>query len=621
MRLDYSVPKVEFLIGDFDCTDYLDSISLSQPIHEITQTLTWSGRFVVSFNRKARSNGLAESEFDQGLTPGRWRPNQVQVKLKIKGYTLPVLRIDRYAYNPQTGKGEGALHQILDAVATDRPGGQIGGAAVSNGSGAIVDVVVPVQSAVSQLLTKAFYRCTVQPEQAMSGGLVGLIYGGLISRNPVADAQKLAGVQWQWLTVDTQEKIRTIHGDPMRVPVLFSRSLSQIEWEPDIDHINFAASKVIVTGSHQQPAPIKCQMNPAPVDPTLDRKGRSKYQRVEEMQPANKVFTKGAAGNTSPIISEIKWVFYQYPDDLTWDSQLLQFMQANLIYERDAATKSDRYGPVDQPCQTVTVYQWPVGRVFSDQGTASNLVVAAWEVQSEKRKGRWVPFGVIDPKGQKGNLTLGLERYEDLKTGVTYPAQSEHGGTINPKTGSAQCLEPVPKKEERQPMAELPLETVAVAGIAEVSPANWTPIRPEILALEVGWLGSDGSARYLAQRIAEREAWRRDSVKVVMPIPTEWLAAGCPPLRRAYLHDGHWQIDGVILSLQEGEAKFAFTAARIDREGQPTISSRNEIIIRVQPRVRIDSATRPLSETTPITIRVIAVPGSGGGGGGGGGVP
>jgi hypothetical protein len=613
MRLDYSVPDFQFLIGAFDCTDYLDSISLSQPIHEVTQVLTWSGRFTVSFNRKAIARGLLEADFDQNLTPVRWRPNQVQIKLKIKGYTLPVMRIDRYAYNAQTGQGEGVLHQLIDAVATDRPAVdpplQIGGA---RSAGAPL-APVSVDAAVIGLLNAAFYGCSINPLK--HGRLMpGLIYGEISTRNPVSDAQRLAGIYWNWLTVDNAEAVRTVNGDSSAVPPLFSRTLKQLEWVPDIDHLNFAAEQVIVTGSCQRPAPIPCAQNPVAPDTSLDRKGRPKYQRVVEQQPFSKIFAKGAQGNLSAGIAEVKWIFYQYPDDLNWDSQLLQFMPNNLTYERDAASNSDRYGPIDQPCQTVTVYEWPLGRVFSDQGTANNLVVAALEMQSEKRKGRWVPYGLLDTKNQKGNLILGLERYEDLTTGVTYPGQADHAGVINPVTGKAQCLELAPKKEERQPLAENPLETVPIAGRASVAPAGWTPICRRDLTLEVGFLPDIGTANYLAQQIARREAWRRDSVKVVMPIPDEWLAAGCPPLRRAYLHDGHWQIDGIILSLQGDEAKFAFTAARIDREGQPTISIRNEIIIRVRSRVQIDSATRPLSETTPITIRVIAVPGSGGGG-------
>jgi hypothetical protein len=612
MRLDYSVPDFQFLIGAFDCTDYLDSISLSQPIHEITQVLTWSGRFTVSFNRKAIARGLLEADFDQGLTPGRWRPNQVQIKLKIRGYTLPVMRIDRYAYNPQTGQGEGTLHQIIDAVATDRPAKdpplQIGGA---RSAGTLAPV--SVSAAVIGLLNAAFYGCSVNPPK-YDRNMPGLIYGEVSTRNPVADAQQLASIYWNWIAVDNAEAIRVITGDPLTTPVLFSRTLGAMEWTPDIDHINFAAEQVIVTGSHQRPAKILCdEISP---DTTLDRKGRPKYQRVIEQQPLSKIFSKGAQDILSPGVAEVKWVFYQYPDDLDWDSQLLQFMPNNLLYERDAVSKSDRNGPIDQPCQTVTVYEWPVGRVFSDQGTANNLVVAALEMQSEKRKGRWVPYGLIDSKNQKGNLNLGLERYEDLITGVTYPGRTEHAGTIDPKTGKAQCLERQPKKEERQLLPETPLETVPVVGRSSIAPAGWVPICRRDLVLEVGFLPDTGAANYLAQQIAKREAWRRDSVKVVMPIPDEWLAAGCPPLRRAFLHDGHWQVDGAILEMQEGEARFAFTAARIDRNSVPIFNPRTEIIARVRPSASITSSTRPLPISGTIVFRAIAVEGSGGGGGG-----
>lgn len=612
MRINYSVSDFQFLIGGFDCTDYLDSISLSQPIHEIAQPLTWSGRFTVSYNRKAVSDGLTESAFDQGLMPARWRPSQSQVKLKIRGYNLPVLRIDRYAYNPQTNTGEGTLHQIIDAVATDRPA--IDPPLVTGGVRSVGSLApVPVHSAVDGLLGAAFYGCSVNPARS-SLSMPGLIYGEISTRNPIADAQKLAGIYWNWLTVDTSEIVRLVSGDPFASPVLFSRSLAEIEWTPDIDHINFAAERVIVTGSCQQPAKLLCDEKPP--DTTLDRKGRPKYQRIAEQQPLSKIFSLGAQGNLSPGIAEIKWIFYQYPDDLSWDSNLLQFMPTELLYERDAAPNSDRNGPIDQPCQTVTVYQQPAGRVFSSQEANTSLIVAALEMQSEKRKGRWVPYGVLDSKNQKENLNLGLERYEDLTTGVTYPGRTEHAGVVNPSTGKAQCLERPPKKEERQPLAEIPLETVPVTGRASVSPAGWNPICRRDLVLEVGFLPNAVAANYLAQQIAQREAWRRDSVKVVMPIPVEWLAAGCPPLRRAFLHDGHWQVDGLILEIQEGEARFAFSGARIDRIGVPVFSARSEIIVRARPQISICSSPRPLNVISVIVFRAVAVPGSGGGGGG-----
>lgn len=573
MRLDYSVPNFEFLVGGFDCTDYLDEISLSLPIHEIAQTLTWSGRFKLSRNRKAVSAGLPESAFMPETQPGRWRPAQVPVILKIKGHTLPVMRIDRYAYNRQNSTGEGTLTQILDAVATDRPAQLLAGRTTGSNAPNLAATTGNVANIVTKLIDQAFENCAVGTPVISTGQQVGVLYGLAYSSNPISDAQRLVGTQWQWLTVDNAETVRTVSGDPLPLPVLFSRSLGQVEWEPDIDHVNFAAEKVIVTGSRQQLAQIPCKENPEPLNPNLDKKGRPLVQRTEEQQPFNQVFARNNGGITDLTLAEVKWIFYQYKGEnnqpSNWDSQLWRFVPAELLFElqTDLPLPEAELGSV---CQTVTVTEWPAGRVFSKLGTSTSLMTAVLEFQSEKRKARYIPFGVLNPKA--GTVTtLSAERIERLRTKPYFPSGT-HGGTVNPKTGQAQCLEPVPAKEERQPLAEQPLETVPVRGVATVTPAGWTPITPRDLVMEMGYLPSDGVAKYLAEQIAKRESWRRDSLKITMPIPQEWLAAGCPPLRRCYLHDGHWQMDGLILSIQGQEAKFAFAAARIDRLGTSVVS-------------------------------------------------
>jgi hypothetical protein len=569
MRLDYSVPNFQFLIGNFDCTNYLDEISLSLPMHEIGQILTWTGRIRVSYNRAAIKAGLAEGDFDPWVTPGRWRPTQVPVTLKIKGHTLPIMRIDRYAYNHQNQAGEGTLHQILDAVAFDQPAEvQVGGATIS-GIGALP--VTSVAAIVDRLIGEAFRGAMVAPPR-LTGGQAGLIYGLIYSRNPIQDAQKLCGAQWQWLTVDALERILAINGSPPPTP-LFTRTLGQIEWEPDVDHLNFAAQRVIVTGSHQQPAKVKCPDEP--LNPVLDRKGRPKLQKTIERQPFNQVFAKNNGGSIAPTTSEVKWIFYQYPDELSWDSQLYQFVPTDLLFDLQSDKPVDG-AAIDSPCQTVTVAQWPAGRIFSKLGTDTSLAVYSLEIQSERRRGRFVPAGVLKPS--LGNVfSLSEERYEILTTKPVEPGNN-HAGVVDPKTGQSKCLEPLPKAEERKPLAELPLETVAVRGLAYVAPPNWVPIIRQDLIMEVGFLPSDASANYLAEQVAKREAWRRDSVKVTMPIPDEWLVAGCPPLRRCYLQDGNWQMDGLIVSMQAGEAKFAFTAARIDRLGEPAMVAIENIL-------------------------------------------
>jgi hypothetical protein len=134
--LDYTAPQLQFLIGNFDASQYLDSISLSVPMHEPGQSLLWSGRFKISNNLAARINGLTDAHFSEYSSPVRWRPYQQQVRLNIKGFPSPVFRIENYRYNLQTAVGEGTLTQIPTAVAGDQPGiliettvsGNIGGA-------------------------------------------------------------------------------------------------------------------------------------------------------------------------------------------------------------------------------------------------------------------------------------------------------------------------------------------------------------------------------------------------------------------------------------------------------------------------------------------------------------
>jgi hypothetical protein len=616
--LDYRVPNFTISIGKFNLTPFLDEFEIALPMHEINDPLVWRGRFKISRNRAAILGGLTDNDFDPLFLPGRWRPGQQQVRAVINGRSLPVLRVEKYAYNPQSGTGEGTLTQIIELVATDRPADRQLGGAIASSVGSVP--YTSVGSVADRLIHEAFRQSTINPAVA-TGGLRGTIYGRIYSRNPIADAQKLFGTQWQWLWVETNEEIRSVSGDSRSSPSLFTRSLSQIEWEPDIDHVVLAADNVIVTGSRQQPAKVKCAENAPPLDPNLDRKGRPKLQKAIEYQPFNKVFTKNNGSSTAPTISEIKWIFYQYPDDLVWDGQIQHFLPTEGLFDLQSDYPIEG-APIDAPYQIVTVLERPTGRVFPSTGTAGDLIVASLEYQSERRKAKWVPAGVLNPK--LGTLAdLRLESREILTTKPVIAGAVGHGGTADPRTGKAQCLEPAPVKEERQPLPDHPLESVPIEGSARVRPLGWSPVTKSDLVMEVGFLPDTIAANDLAQKIATRESWRRDTVKITMPIPDEWLVEGCPPLGRCYLHDGHWQMDGLIISIRprDGEAKFAFSAARIDRLGVPLSKHVAQLDVRTVPYV--DIAVRPRRS---IAVEVRAATGvqfdvtttSGGGGGGGG---
>jgi hypothetical protein len=619
MSLSYRIQSFSITVGSFDITNYVETFSLSLPMYEIGQKLTWTGRFTLGYHRKAIQLAIPESDFDQVLNPTIWRPAQQPVTITINGTQLPILRIDRYAYDYIKGVGEGTFHQIIDAVATDRP--QVFQTGIFNPSSK-ANITHSVQGAVTKLLDKAFAGATVNPARNLLP-CIGTIYDELLSREPIGDACRLLGSNWQWMTIDNTETIKTIKPEPFSQTSLFTRTINQLEWEPEIDHINFAAPKVVVTGSFQQPKPIQCLDDPTPpaLNPNLDKAGRPKIQKTEEFQPSIEVFPDGGGG-LNPTRSEVKWIFYQYPDDLTWDAQLWQFIPADLLFEIQSDLPIEN-APVDSPCQTITVKQQPAGRLFPDLGTNVNLLVGELDIQSERRRGVYAPAGVLDPD-LGVNTTLKIKRYEKLLTKPIVLGSETHGGQIDPKTGKPQCLEPALVLQKRQPLAEVPLWTVPVRGTANVVSAGWTPIYPQEHIVDVGFCPGQTQAAYLAARIAEREQARRDSYKVSMPIPAEWLAANCPPLPRITLYDGDFLADGLIITFSQqgfasgGSAVFAFTAARLTKTGT-SLYSRNNLVqagFRIQANVKYAQAARLPKIQPGFRIGATVTYAEGGGGGG-----
>lgn len=604
--LDYSIPQFQFLVGGFDCTNYLDEIALSLPMHEIAQRLTWNGRFKVSFNRKARANGLPEAAFDQNQMPSRWRPAQVPIRLIIKGYTLPIMRIERYAYNPQTGTGEGSLHQILDVVAVDRPATEPG----------IEIYYTQLDQVVNVLVADGFRNATVATARSL-GGLQGEILGGVVTRNPINDAQRLMGTQWRSLTVNNSETVVShncsVSGN------LFVRSLSQIEIEPDIDHINFAATRVIVTGSRQVPKDIQ----PTPGQP------KPKLQKTTEQQPYNQVYpgADGQGNNITPTTAEVKTIGYLYPNDRRLPFEIAALVPTELLF--DLQTKQPIKGAEnDKPYLTITVKEWPIGRITS-LGSNNSLRIALVEIQSETNRSQYVPKLLLVPTvaGQPENFTLVPKASEKLTTTPVSP-RSNQSDEIDPKTGRQLLLEPKPIIEGQKPIADQPMETQAVTGIASVYPAGWSPIQQHDHIVEVGFLPNEQIADQLAQNLAAREQRRRDSLKVVMPIPDEWLAANCPILPRVTLWDGTWLAEGLIVSLQGSEAKFAFSASRIARfnAGGVAIPVYLEVVDRtIKAATFVRYRSRILPPPVQSTVNLRAVPyvsttsNAGGGDPGGGG--
>jgi hypothetical protein len=545
--LDYTVPSLQFLIGAFDASQYLDSTSLSVPMYEPGQALLWTGRFKVSNNLRARSNGLTDTDFSEYGTPNRWRPYQQQVRLNIKGFASPIFRIENYRYNPQTGSGEGMLTQIPTAVAGDRPGVSIA-----------TTVSGDIGTAIQKLLTAAFAGATAQPGYTLTGD-GGVLDVPLVTRNPWGDAVRLAGLNWRWLTVNGAEAIVEVDGASTSLVIV--RAAEQVELVPDLAAVYQSAQQVIVTGARQVEDKTAVT-NQAPTAP------RPKVKTTEEYRPAGAVFAS-LGSSTTPTLYERKTIIYQYWDDDLWSEYLPLFGNplTSFLYDIQSQTQTgiNPYGvpPVDLnvPMQTITIKQQPLGFLFPSLGVNSTLTDAEVLVESNLRKLTIKPLGVLFPAAGV-NATLMIEKRETLTSQLIPPGVQLTQVKTN-ASGTAQQYEARPKLEPLQPVATRPLKTEVLRGTAQLSPLGWVPVLAKPLVVDFGFLPDQARADFLAHRIAVREQQRRDQVLVDMPIPSEWLASGWTLLGRMVIGGNTYLMDGCVLSIADGQAKFGFTGGLV----------------------------------------------------------
>jgi hypothetical protein len=567
--LDYTVPPFQFLVGGFDASQYLDSISLSVPIHEPGQALLWSGQFKVSNNLRAVGNGLTEAWFSEFGNPSIWRPFQAPVRLYIKGYQSPVLRIENYRYNRQTKSGEGILMQIPAAVAGDRPGESV--------------VSGTIGTAIDSLLVAAFRGATVQPGRAVAGD-GGMLDVPLSTRDPWGDAVRLAGLNWNWLGVNGAEAIFSVNG--AGGGLVFNRSIEQVELVPDLAAIYQSASRVIVTGARQ----VIDRANTQDAVPSVPR---PKFKTTREERPYSTVFP--TVQSTAPIVFEEKTIVYQYWDDDSFADLPSQTALVGFLYDIQSQTQTginpyQRPPDLNIPLQTITMKRQPLGYLFPSVGVNTNLIVAELIIESNLRKLTIKPRGVLFPT-ETANTTLAIEKRETLTSAAIRP-----GAQLTPVStdanGQAQVYETRPKLEPPQPIATRPLKTEVLRGEAQLSPIGWVPVLARPLVVDFGFLPDAARASFLAQKIAIREQRRRDQVLVDMPIPDEWLANGWPLLGQAAIGGSVYLMDGCALSIANGEAKFGFTGglvsrgAVVDVGGVPTVVQ--------QPQYQIETSLESL---------------------------
>jgi hypothetical protein len=564
-RLDYRIPQFQLTIGDFDLTDYLDLLELTQGISEQANPLIWTGQLEVSFNQRAMQRGLTPADFDPLAMPQRWRPVQAPLRLTLLGYPFPTLRLRKYVFNPQTRTGRGEIFQLLGAVG-DRPGEEVETTVGRMGT--------PLFTVALKLLETAFAPATITPEIDLLP-LTGSLDAPIATRNGVADAQRIVFTNYHWLWCDHQERICSISGDPQQQPIVLVRSQQQVELEPDLEGIDFAAEQAIYTASRQVAKPPPPIEKPDKPEESHDAEGKPRRLVTESWKYRYEVFPElygSKAGklkfDTAKVLAEEKVIRHLY-----WENGAV----FEAIPQPEAAPGQNPPPPppqvtdfaaqyqVGDRAQTVTEFRRPRGAIPGFQKKFpgdTGMVLAEKLIETEFCRCRLITRGEKFPKQFAFDTTLTVDELEMLTIGRVEP-----DGTIpsqaDPRTGGKRKLEDLPRKEYRLSAPEVDLEDQTLRSEVTLQPAGWTPIVPQTHTEDLGFMPDQAHLDAVAQQLALREVRRRDAINVQMPVPIEWLRSGCKPLQRCRLHTYELQIDNPILRLADGECIFAFTGGLI----------------------------------------------------------
>ena len=221
------------------------------------------------------------------------------------------------------------------------------------------------------------------------------------------------------------------------------------------------------------------------------------------------------------------------------------------------------------PIATVTVKEWPRGRISQKFGEDGNLSTAEIVIEGPTLKARLVPIGTLNAQDSL-NLALMWASKEALKNN----RNTGKCGAADPKTGSVSCVTAKPQLESSQPGAEVPLKTEVIKSQANVSYNGWYPLIKDPYIEEIGFIPSQLHGDKLAMSIARREERRRNAVQVSMPLRSmpEYFVSGCPIAGRARVYDGNFGFEAVIISMGQDKGEISFSCGRISKFVAPVPS-------------------------------------------------
>jgi hypothetical protein len=383
----------------------------------------------------------------------------------------------------------------------------------------------------------------------------------------MADAHAMLSTNFAFATVNTSEAIVALQGDPMLMPVRFARSLGQVEATPDLNGVDFAAEKVIVTGQRQRNLSLFTFKLLKNEQQTHDTEGRQlklvvpTYKKKADLYPDLFRDEDGNPLDSSDVLAENKTVEYRY-----WQ---LQTEFWTLPFFTIAGTETN-FPPLTELgyqagelVETITTIEKTKGEMFPDQYPGNTELLRTDQiVERDYCKLQYLLRDLNEGKTELADtVSMDLVKAEAISAGRIEP-----DGTVKNqkgKDGNPLKLEKKPVKEPTVNAPDLPVIMETLKGEYNLAHVGWTPFRPKPLVKNVGFLPSQGHADNLAKQIALREVRLRDAQLITMPLPLEWAAAGFPPLARCQIHTWDLAIENPTIILAEDQLSFSFRGGLI----------------------------------------------------------
>ena len=579
--ISYTGRTVTVMVGAVNISQYLVNLTVAWPPYEPGQPATAQGQLELDL-------GSADLDlFDLFQRPDLWRPGQAQVRVSVDGNLLPIFRIDRYSYDKQQLSATATIVQVLDLVrgepaeppaiptddinktphvnslsanALDYFAGTYG-FKLAEVSKRLIDnefVNTPVDGDITTDFTLFTDDDTAdRPIQYVDG---------------VAQVDQFAGAVFGALTVNTNEDVILVDIDPTNKTALFDRPASAVEMEEDLANVDFwSPTAYLETERYTQSSFGRFIFRENREDDELDNvtpDGRFYFQLTEEEKAHDEIFEveDGQPGDEI-FAAEKKTIFYQYVDrdfrvtGTTLEARTALLTPAVQLLLEPFPNKEDD----EIVYQVVTVKEWPKRRIdpTNDDFSKTEFTAAEVIVEGPKLKAVFKPKNVLD-KDSPTDFSLALASKEVLTTRAPAVIEPEVIKDDEDNKYVAQSRIPL---IPRLPLPDYPLTLTTIVStytLPAESP-SWVPFSPKPLIINYDFVTSQEGADRLVELMAKRELSRRDSKQLTLPIPTEWLEAGCPMAPVVNLGDAKYQLDGITLSLGQEEAVMTCSALYLSK--------------------------------------------------------